>query len=138
MGDDGDISEAILAEHDGLGVSVALGAVCRQVPAALRGERGSDGAEGVKVASLPAVIVVAALHRFGFVDGDGAAIVVRAIQFCDRGLRLGIGCHLDKAETLATSRIAIGDERGGFNSAEGAKFLGQVLFADRIRQIPDI
>ena len=92
----------------------------------------------MKLANLPAASAVAFVHRLGFVDGDRTAVIVCTVDFLYGFLSLGIGCHLDETESLTTALIAIGDERGGFNSADGGEFIDQVLFADGVRQITDI
>src|SRR4051794_29467173 len=62
--------------------------------------------------------------RLGFVDGQGAAIDLLAIEGGDDGLRLFIGRHLDEAEALAAAAVAIGDD---FRALHGAVRAAELL-----------
>ena len=61
--------------------------------------------------------------RLGFVDSQGTTTMLLIVQATNRGLRLGIAPHLDKAEALAAARVAILDHLGTLNRSESSEQL---------------
>jgi hypothetical protein len=60
----------------------------------------------------------------GFIDGQGATVVLLTVEGRDGGLGLFVGRHLDKTEPLAAAGVAIVDDLGRDNCAVGSeKFL---------------
>ncbi len=60
----------------------------------------------------------------GFIDGQGATVVLLAVQGSDGGFGLFVGGHFDKSESLAPARVAIVDDLSRHHRAVcGEKFL---------------
>jgi hypothetical protein len=53
----------------------------------------------------------------GYIDGQGSALMVLAVESGDRRLRLGLRGHLDESKALGAAGIAVGDHFGGLDCA---------------------
>jgi cell wall-associated NlpC family hydrolase len=62
--------------------------------------------------------------RLGFIDGEGSAFIILAIESGDRGLRLGVAPHFHEAEALAAAGIPVIDD---FRALHGAMCREQLL-----------
>jgi hypothetical protein len=84
-------------------------------------------------AATPAVFTWA-----GFVDGQGAAAVLLAVQGCDRRLGFLIGTHFDEPEPLGSAGVSVVDDLGGNNRAVLAKKLFELRAIDLVAQVPNV
>src|SRR5262249_7350606 len=76
--------------------------------------------------------------RAGFVDGQGAAVVLLAVEGRDRGFRLGVTAHLDEPETLAPPGLPVGDDLGALDRAVLREELFQLRAIDLIAEVTDV
>jgi hypothetical protein len=76
--------------------------------------------------------------RAGFVDGEGAAVVLLAVQRRDCRVGFVVVGHLDKPEALASSSVAIVNDLGRNHLAMLSEQLLQFRAIDLVAQIPDI
>src|SRR5262249_57488316 len=90
------------------------------------GQEGPPGGPPPPVAAGPPPAAVAAapaapaavLPGPGLVDGQGAAVVLLAVQAADGRLGLLVGAHLDEAEALAAPGVAVHDDLRRLHGAE--------------------
>jgi hypothetical protein len=76
--------------------------------------------------------------RAGFVDGQGATVVLLAIEGSDRGLGLVVVAHFDEPETLAAAGVPVVDDLGGCDRPICAEELFQLGAVNTIGQITDV
>jgi hypothetical protein len=76
--------------------------------------------------------------RARFIYGDRTAFEIRPIEFRDRVGRFLIGRHLDKSEALASSRVAIGNDRCGIYTARLSEQLSQTVISSRKRKVSNV
>jgi hypothetical protein len=69
------------------------------------------------VAASATTATAAVFLRTRFVDGQGAAIMLLAVDRGDRGRGLFVAGHFDKAKTLAATRVAVVDDLGAGDRA---------------------
>jgi hypothetical protein len=70
-----------------------------------------------------------------FIHYHAATIDTLAVESSDSGLRLLVGAHLDEAETLGTSGVAVHDYLGRANRAVWPKHLFEITLANVVTQI---
>jgi hypothetical protein len=76
--------------------------------------------------------------RTRFVDGQGAAFVLLAVEGRDCGLSLGIRGHFYETESFAPARVPVVDNLSGGHLAVSAEQLFQLRAVDCVAQVPDI
>jgi hypothetical protein len=76
--------------------------------------------------------------RTRFVDGQGPAAMLLAIERRDRRLGFLIGAHLDEAESLGSARVAIVDDLSRNNRAVLCEQLLEFRAIDLVAQVPNI
>jgi len=74
----------------------------------------------------------------GFVNGQGSAIVLLAVERGNRRRSLFIAGHLDEAETFASAGLTVADDLRRLNLAVSAEQLFQLRSFDLVAQITDI
>src|SRR5262249_40821306 len=86
-------------------------------------------------AAEPAAVSTAAsrFHRTGFIDRQRTTFMLGSVQFGNGFLCLGIRGHLDKAETLATTGVPIGNDFRRFDRAECCKHFREGSVVNRKR-----
>src|SRR4051812_46528117 len=70
-------------------------------------------AAGVAAATAAAAAAAAVLTGPGFVDGEGAAVVLLAVEGGDGRICLGVVGHFDEPEALAAAGVSVVDDLGG-------------------------
>jgi len=80
----------------------------------------------------------AVFTRTGLVDDDGAAFEGLAIHAVDGSLRFRVRAHLDEAEALRATRIAVHHDLGGRDGSELRKCLLKRIVAHGIRKVADV
>src|SRR5436305_168319 len=76
--------------------------------------------------------------RFGFVHGQPTAVVLLIVEPLDRRLSLGLGIHLDKAESLAAARITVLNHLGALHRSVLSEPAFQVGRGYRVGQVANI
>jgi len=74
----------------------------------------------------------------GFIDGQGAAVVLLPIEGCNRGFRLIIVRHFDEPKTLAPTGIPIIDHLGRQDLPVRPKQLLEFRAIHLVAQVPDV
>jgi hypothetical protein len=74
----------------------------------------------------------------GFIDGQGSAIILRAVQGRNGRLGLLIAAHFDETEAFAAAGIAVADDLGRLHGSVRAKQFFQLRRSDVVAQIPDV
>jgi hypothetical protein len=117
-------------------------ALMRSLPA---GEDDAETAAAPAAAATAAVAAPAAataarplLHRSRFVDLHGPAFEVGAIERGYRSARLRVGAHLDEAEALALTRVAVRDQLAGLDPSMRRELGLERLLRGREWQISDV
>src|SRR5688500_5195617 len=85
-----------------------------------------------------ATAATAIFARACFVDGEGAAAVLLAVQRRDCGRGLVIVGHLDEPETLAPAGVPVVDVLGGHDLAVLPEELLQLRAIDAVAQVADV
>src|SRR5438067_1113705 len=86
-------------------------------------------------ATTAAAATRALFARAGFVDGQGATVVLLAVECRDGGRRLVIVRHLDEAEPLAAAGVAVVDDLCRDDLAVGAEQLFEFRAIDFVAQV---
>src|SRR4051812_20523295 len=80
----------------------------------------------------------AGLAGLGFVDGEGAAVLLLPVEGGDGGLGLLVAAHLDEAEALAPAGVTVLDHFRALDRAVRAAHLLQVRAGGVVTEIPDV
>src|SRR3954447_21447860 len=78
------------------------------------------------------------LTRPGLVDCEATAVDFVIVQGIDRRLRLGIRAHLDETESLASTRVPVGNDLGALDAAVLRQQSLQVRAVHAVREVPDV
>src|SRR5262249_18024900 len=89
-------------------------------------------------ASAAATAAGPGLTRPGLVDCQAPAVELLIVQGVDGGLRLGIRAHLDETESLASTRVPVGNDLRALDTAVLREQLLQVGAVHAIREVPDV
>jgi hypothetical protein len=73
--------------------------------------------------------------RAGFIDVDGAAIQVAAIQLGNRTIAFGIVAHLHESEPSGLASVAVGDDADAIDGSVGFKQGSDGIFGGAEAQI---
>jgi hypothetical protein len=76
--------------------------------------------------------------RTGFIDGQGATVVLDTVEGGNRGCRLVVAGHFDKTKTLAATGIAVVDDLRGDHLAMSAKQLLEFRTVHVVTEIPHV
>src|SRR5262245_9483803 len=95
------------------------------------------------VATAPAAAAAAATAAAlrlgaGLVDGQVPAVDRGEVEAVDRRLGLGVTAHLDEAEPLGTSGVAVHDHLRRGDGAVGREDLLQPAVGHGVREVPDV
>jgi hypothetical protein len=113
--------------------SVAAAATAAAAAAATTAAAAAEAATAAATAATPAVFA-----RAGFVDGEGSAAVLLAVQGRDRRLGFVIRAHFDEPEPLRAAGVTVVDDLGGDNRAVLAKQLLEFRAIDLVAQVPNV
>jgi hypothetical protein len=74
----------------------------------------------------------------GFVDGEGATVMLLPVEGCNGGLRFFITAHFHESETLAPTGIPVLDHLSALDGAVLGAQLLQIGVRDIVAQISDV
>jgi hypothetical protein len=107
-------------------------------PSGAKQYAGANGLVAPARTAAAATAEAAFFARLGFVDRQAASIVLLIVQAFDGRAGGVVIRHFDEAEAFAAARIAIHDDLGATNGAEGRKQLFQAAVRDPITQISNV
>jgi hypothetical protein len=90
--------------------SAAESAAASSATAAVSSAATTAAASAVSTTSSATTAAAALFARARFVDGEGAAAVLLAVERRDRRIRFRVAGHLDKSKTFASPGVAIVDD----------------------------
>src|SRR5437867_392656 len=86
-------------------------------------------------AAIPATAAEVSLHhRFGFVNGQRAAVKLRPIQLRDRFVRIFFG-HRDKTKAFRAACLAISNDAHSFHTATVRKGFSNIVLGGLERKV---
>src|SRR5947209_5341436 len=97
----------------GSGLEAVAAAAVAAVSAAAAAVAAAASASATAAAVATAAAAAAVFARAGFVDGQGAAVVLLAVERRDGGVGLGVIGHLHEPEALALAGVPVVDDLGG-------------------------
>jgi hypothetical protein len=99
----------------------------------------ASAATAATAEAAPATTAAAAvLAGTGFVDGEGPAVVLLAVEGRDRRVGFLVVGHLDEPEALAPAGVPVVDHLGGQDLPVRAEQLLQLRAIHRVAQVPDV
>ena len=91
--------------HRGRSVAAAVSAAAAAATTAATAATATAAA----AATATAAATGPGLARPGLIDRQATAVDLLVVQGVDRGLRLGVRAHFDETESLASTRVPVGD-----------------------------
>jgi hypothetical protein len=98
----------------------------------------TEATAAATTATTTAEAATALFARAGFVDGQGATVVLLPVEGGNRGLGLVVVAHFDEPEALAAAGVPVVDDLGGCDRPIRAEELFQLGAVNTIGQITDV
>jgi hypothetical protein len=131
------IPKASIKEIDRFGESRGCGSITT-ASAATTTTAVAAASTAAAAATVSATATATRFAGLGLVDREATAVDFLVMKTLDGGLGLSLAAHLDKAEALAPTGVAILDDLRALHDPEPGEQLLQVGVADLVGQVPDI